>query len=85
MMTDAQLHEITANATLFVEYGDRFALSPDDVSALVAEVQRCRDNERHLIAMVRQRTDALNHIQSEAAEIVYAERGTGTNSALASR
>jgi hypothetical protein len=75
MMTDAQLHEITSRAELFTNYGDRFALSAEDVSALVDEVRRCRANERHLIALTRQHLDALNRIEQEAGEIVYAHRG----------
>jgi hypothetical protein len=66
MMTDGMLADIASRCALFVDYGDRAALRPEDVADLLAEVHRCRDNERHLILLVRQGLDRLGELEAEA-------------------
>jgi hypothetical protein len=66
MMTDKMLDDIAQRAALFTDYGDRAALRPEDVVDLMAEVRRCRDNEAHLVLLVRQGLDRLGELEAEA-------------------
>jgi len=58
-MRDWELASIEQRAELFTRYGDRDALRPEDVVALLAEVRQLRRDNRHLIALHRQDSDRL--------------------------
>jgi hypothetical protein len=51
LMTDQRLAELRDRAELFTTYGDRDALSGDDVTELLAEVHACHMQVAHLVAL----------------------------------
>jgi hypothetical protein len=51
LMTDHRLAELRDKAELFTVYGDRDAITGDDVAELVAEVHACHMQVAHLVAL----------------------------------
>ncbi len=53
LMSDERVADLTERAEMFAVYGDRDALTADDVAELVAEVRACHAHIAHLIALRR--------------------------------
>jgi hypothetical protein len=68
-MSDQELAQIAKRVDLYATYGDRAALLPMDALALLAEVNRCRANEQHLIMMTRQHLDQLDQLGAAARAV----------------
>jgi hypothetical protein len=52
-MTDARIADLLERAELFAIYGDRDALTADDVCEMIAEIRACHAQLAHLIALRR--------------------------------
>jgi nicotinamide mononucleotide adenylyltransferase len=52
-MTSEQLAQVEERARLYADEGDREALRPEDVSAMLAEIREARLALTHLIATTR--------------------------------
>ena len=51
LMTDERLSELAHRAELFTVFGDRDALTAEDVGELLAEVNACHLQVAHLVAL----------------------------------
>jgi hypothetical protein len=61
-MSDERMAVLCERAELFAVYGDKDALSPDDVCELVADVRACHVHIAHLVALHRRDLEQLGRI-----------------------
>ena len=68
-MSDERLALLVQHARLFTDYGDRDALSVDDIHALVGELVAMREQcDRHHVAVIGRLTDEVARLQDQLAE-----------------
>jgi hypothetical protein len=61
-MPDERVAALLERAELWAVYGDRDALSADDVCELIAEVRACHEHMAHLIALHRRDLEQLGRM-----------------------
>lgn len=69
LIDNDQLQAVSDRAELFAEHGDPDALRPDDVRLMLAWIGQLRANERHHVALVRQRDDAVRKLSESLGEV----------------